>query len=426
MSAPDRIATLDPSFAGGVINLQSLLPAHMQLNTVGNCIVLDDQGILVSATTFEAGTDFTDSILLKLKPTGALDPRFGGGKGYVIEDHKGAHTVKDTWVQSLGGSRFVAITQLASTTHNDVIPSLAIYSADGTLDTGFNGGRLIITTLPPLGQASGETTLASTLPTPNLHVAVIQSTGAITFNFRHYAYQAEARDYVIQVTAQGTLDLTLQQRGFTQVSYAAGVHMALLGLRKLADGKLLITGEINGQAALAKLLPSGAPDTTFSAGGFKLLDRGIHSALSGLFITANEKIRVIGVRMPSSQPGQLDRFIQGFNADGSDDAAFTTTQTDFGPGTLTSGGPIDSTVTDNLLWCLATVTTQSETGRKNQVLLSRLLPDGQPDTRFGNAGSWLVPGRGFARALAIQRDLKSLVLDVNEDSPAFNLRRYLV
>jgi len=429
-------ATLDPTFAGGIVDLQNLMPADIEILNAGPCLVLRDGGILIGAKMTPANDESTYSLLIKLKANGTLDTSFGEGNGYVIETHALlSHPEMIVSMQQLEDDKIVIVSWVSYDKVFEGIPSLARYFPDGRLDTSFNGGRLLITELPNFNLAATATAQAAPsaisatrgAKTAVAHASVLESAnGAILLAFEHRDYYSLTNDrsYLIQITAQGQLDREFQQTGYTRVTYAPDVFMQINGCRKLAEGKILVAGRVNNQGALARITASGAIDTTFNSTGFKLVEDGVASELTGLFVTAGEKIRVIGRRQLSGKRS-LDRFVRGYNSDATDDPQFETTYRLYNSGFGAVSGAIESTATDNYLWCFSRVSHDSDSV---ECLISRLLPNGLPDSAFGEDGYSVIPDTFFDKGLAVQHDLKCIVVALQQsgNQPRFNVYRYLV
>ncbi|WAH55660.1 hypothetical protein LZ023_21760 [Pseudomonas silvicola] len=418
LSDAPRNADLDPSFAGGIVDLQRLLPAGMQLLAAGPCLVLQDGGVLVGAALPgpNGNSALITPLLMKLTTDGTLDRSFGNDNGYVIAEE----VVAIESLRQLESGTIVVGLLFENSETFEMIPLLIGYLPDGTPDDWFNGGQLLITQLPNFNPAAVPATQPPPPPTTTAHHAILLA-------FRHRDMQSSTeRDYMIQVTALGELDLAFQQTGYTRVAYAPDVFMRINAFDKRSDGTILVAGQVNQQGALALLTADGAIDSTFGDRGFLLIEDGTQSELTGLFVTAGDTIRVIGRRLLSGKQ-RWDEFVRGYDANGVDEAGFTTTyrhyEGDFGAGF----GAIASTPTDNYLWCLSNVWRFSGGNLNAQILMSRLLPNGQPDDTFGEDGYWLIPDTYLGRGFAVQNDLKCIVVVQNQQGSGvyFTAHRYL-
>jgi len=413
-------AALDPSFAGGTVDLKSLMPNDVDVVIMADCLQTNDDGILIAADMVQAPGK---SALIKLTAAGALDTAFGGGQGYVIDTYPSPYNAHAKTLIQLGDGRVAIIGDGTHAASDERFPTVAVYFPDGSPDTSFgDNGRLLITELQTYADAAAHPQPASpdrslqsqTMPRP-------EADGKIVFTSRPYD-----SDYVIQVTAEGKLDLTFNDTGFTQIKDVAGRVMEIRAVERLASGSIMAAGTVNGQAALARLTPAGDLDLTFNGNGFKLIGDPSHTRLVDLFITAGEKIRVIGQRVRAGERGIYDGFVSGVTLDGSDDADFETSYHD--SPILTYGfGKIRSTATDNLLWCLWSVGDLSA-NLDGKSMLFRVNPNGHLDTTFGENGYQLMRDWSPFIGLAVQRDLKCIVTGMYNDGMVHhaNVSRYRV
>ncbi len=137
-------------------------------------------------------------------------------------------------------------------------------------------------------------------------------------------------------------------------------------------------------SALARFLPSGAPDPSFGGTGVILEPQSSAVTITGpLLIQPGGKILVGGVTSGVSQLGVVERF----NVDGTPDSTFADPglhTTLFGTtSSLVRGLAFDAN--NNIIVAGSEVITGS-TGQTNEIALARLMPDGTLDQSFASGG----------------------------------------
>lgn len=203
---------------------------------------------------------------------------------------------------------------------------------------------------------------------------------------------------VFRLTASGQPDTAFGPRFLDAGGSEYGAAVAVQ-----PDGRIVVVGStsVGSNAAVWRLLPNGAPDPTFGAGGFVPIDSGGHEVGADVAVAPDGRILVVGrtsvgpggsmtvYRLTAS--GALDGSFEGdgaygYGGLGSDEALVVVAQPD---GKVVVAG-FD---TDYLV-----------------MAVRRFRSDGSPDPEFGQNGVATVSGTTqVVRALALQPDGALLV-----------------
>lgn len=125
---------------------------------------------------------------------------------------------------------------------------------------------------------------------------------------------------VAKHNADGSPDMTFNGSGKKQVDFGSAYEYCY-SIFAQSDGKLLLAGSSNGNAALARLLPDGNYDTDFGSGGRLTVSFGAGngSAFQKVLLQTGGKILAIGEAYNTSS---FDFAAVQFNSDGSIDASY--------------------------------------------------------------------------------------------------------
>ena len=180
----------------------------------GIAVQTDDSIVVVGSTaTTSGGTDFA---LARYDTRGNLDPSFGTG-GIVVTDLGGVDAAQAVALQSdgrivVGGS-------------SDGRFAFARYGVDGTLDSTFGSGGVVVTNfegrLSALALASGGKILAA-------------GTGFNGYTFRGFV--------LARYNADGTSDLTFGTAGSVTSHFGSGDPDAAFALAVQSDGRIVVAG----------------------------------------------------------------------------------------------------------------------------------------------------------------------------------------
>jgi uncharacterized delta-60 repeat protein len=223
--------------------------------------------------------------------------------------------------------------------------------------------------------------------------------------------------------AAGDLDTTFGQSGLAFAG--ASLFDEANAVVVQPDGKVVMAGSasddanIGGDFVIARLLTTGALDTTFGAGGVVRIDLGgTDDAANALLLQPDGKIVVGGTR-GSQADFNFDFALVRLDADGTPDNTFGTA----GRVTADFGGNAEDRINalalqpDNKI-----VAAGIGTSGNNMAAVARYNPNGTPDTTFGTGGktAFLVNNNlSEAHAVTLQGDGK-IVLGVDAASLGSN------
>ncbi|MGQ0592895.1 MAG: hypothetical protein ACT4QB_09650 [Gammaproteobacteria bacterium] len=232
--------SLDNSFGnGGVVLTDFGAPSRAQ------ALVLQPGAKLVAAGSTGNTHDFA---LARYNTDGSLDPSFGNA-GLVVTDLGGG---------SEDAGAFALVVQpdgklVAAGASNDHF-ALARYHPDGSLDSGFGIGGVVLT---DFGASSGVEALVLQPDAKLVAAGRISFVGAGDFALARYH-------------ADGTLDSSFDGDGRVLTDFGGPARALLLQ----PDGKLVAAGGSFTDFALVRYNPNGSLDTGFGDAGLVLTDFG--------------------------------------------------------------------------------------------------------------------------------------------------------
>ena len=269
--------TLNTSFTAGVSDG----------NSIGTVTAVQADGKILVGGNFAFANGTEKFGLVRLNSDGSIDSTFNvgglGPNGIVYE------------IKVLGDGKII-IGGGFGTYNGTTIQGLARLNSNGTLDTTFNVGGVGVQ-----GAVQGIS---------------IQADGKYVLTGGINAYNGTPKFSVIRVNTDGTLDTS-----FTS-PFTGQVFVEQSGLQ--SDGKIIIGGQFATGAYnnFARLTTTGALDTTFNGGG-----TGSNGPIFQTHVQTDNKILVGG---PFSViNGTARNGMARLNADGTLDATFTPSPTDF-------------------------------------------------------------------------------------------------
>jgi uncharacterized delta-60 repeat protein len=349
---------------------------------------------ILAAGNATGGTSATNSIAVaRYNTDGTLDTSFGSGG--IASNHLSTGEALFAMALQPDGTIVGAGETFGTRTSNDVL--VARYTANGALDTTFNGTGWVSTDINRI---------------ENMANAVgLQSTGKIVAAGFNGFYQDSL---ILRYTSTGKLDSGSggfgqadkhgSPLGYTIMSMgSAGPDSQINALAIQPDDKIVTVGEdydgnlVNGQLTLMRFTADGLPDTTFNGGSPVLFPPSIPGWSSGYAVALQPdgKIIVAGDAGPAgisrNSPGfNMDFFVARYNSDGTPDMTFNngtgSIRIDIssgsydkaygvaidGSGRIVVGGDWQQTAADQSITYGAAV--------------ARLNPDGTMDTTFGTNG----------------------------------------
>jgi len=355
-------------------------------------IALQSDGKIVATGYSEISGNGYDFAIVRYNANGTLDTTFGGGDGIVTTDFGNSDNAALSMALQSDGKIVVAGYSINAGTNFDI--AVGRYNADGTPDTSFGTGGLVMTDF-----GNSDNAVVS---------VVLQSDGKIVA--AGYSITGGSQDFaVVRYNTDGTLDTSfgggdgIVTTDFgTSTDYASSIALQ-------SDGKIVVAGNasISGHSdfAVVRYNANGTPDTSFSGDGKVTTNINSRDSDAGsMALQSDGKIVVAGGT--SSITGPYDFSLVRYNADGTPDRSFGTdgiviTALSVGYDyaiamTLQNDGKIVATGVSNI------------SGVSNVALL-RYNANGTLDTSF--SGDGIVTTQignldSFASAIALQSDGK--------------------
>ncbi len=356
-------------------------------NVFGMTVQPDGKVLVVGQSGSGAAGDFA---LLRYHANGSLDTSFGAG-GIVLTDVSGdADLGFDVTLQPDG--KILVSGQTFNGGDYDF--ALMRYHSDGSLDASFGSGGMVTTDFAGLNDYGKGITLQAD--------GKILVTG-ITDNGADYDFA------LARYNSDGSLDGSFGTGGIVTTGIAADDQAIDVAVQ--ADGKIVVSGDsfngANMDFALVRYNADGSLDASFGAGGKVTTDFGL-SVDKGVRLTqqADGKLLLAGY---SHNGTDFDFALARYNADGSLDAGFGTAglvTTSLGTG-------------DDVAYNVAVqpdgkivVSGDSDNGLDDDFAVVRYNADGSLDASFGTGGQVTTAvgaGNDRARAFALQSDGKILL-----------------
>ncbi|MFO0555860.1 MAG: hypothetical protein U0271_46210 [Polyangiaceae bacterium] len=243
----------------------------------GKSLVIQFDGKYVIGGKGHNGTD-DDFAVVRYTTNGALDTTFNG-TGIVTTNYDLQPNEGNSIAQQPDGKLL-----LAGQSFNGADDDFAVvrYNTNGSLDDTFQGG--VVTT--PIGPGTDTAFTVNVQPDGQILV-----TGN-SFDGARNVFTA------VRYNTDGTLDDSFDDDGIFTLAVGE-TNDVCSGSAVQADGKILLAGTAesatSSQLAVARLLPSGALDTTFGTGGVSQF--GFDGAGSGAYamrLQSDGKILVVG------------------------------------------------------------------------------------------------------------------------------------
>jgi len=255
--------------------------------------IQNDEKIVVGGYTQNSYTT-ADFLITRYDVDGNLDQAFGNNGTTIthIENRSIANAmdIQDDGKIILGG---------ASNWH----VNLARYTTDGSLDTTFGSGGIVVTDVEGYYSERCES-------------IVIQEDGKILA--AGYA-QHNSNDWsfllLIRYNVDGSIDSTFATNGV-----AIGSQGEAFTAVTQSDGKIVLGGKINNSFALERYTSNGTPDVLFGSNGTVITSIGIYSEGRSLIIRNNDKLLLTGTAAISI--GDYRFALAGYNSDGTPDIDF--------------------------------------------------------------------------------------------------------
>src|SRR6266511_566729 len=305
--------SLDPAFgAGGV------LVSDLGGNDYANGLAVRPGGSIVVA-----GSSYDEMMAAQYGPDGTLDPSFGtAGVVRISHDPTLGSTASDVALQQdgkvvLAGREFGAV---SGSSLFDI--AVARLNPDGTRDTSFGGGDVVVRLLPdgspdPSFGNQGVVVLNLRTDFDAAYGLALQADGALLVAG---SYQPSVlTPWLARLHADGTRDRRFGRKGLV----IPKVSGAWYDVTVQADGRIVTAGQLLADLAVARYLPDGKADGSFGAGGVatvKVDPSGfLHGQAMGVAIHADGTILAVGAATATSVS---DMAAVALLADGTPDARF--------------------------------------------------------------------------------------------------------
>jgi len=222
------------------------------------------------------------------------------------------------------------------------------------------------------------------------------------FNYSQDYNGAFLGAFVNKHLENGNTDTSFGTNGIVYFSNPSTLNCFITGLKVQPDGKIIISGSINGQGEVRRLNADGSPDATFGTNG--VVSPGLQY-ISCMAIAPNGKIVAVG----QYWNGIINVYqLHRYNSDGTPDTTFG------------NNGMVHADITSYKFDLAVDVLVQPDNkiviaGESyltiQNAVVSRFNEDGSPDTAFADNGVAIVPlspdeGNGSFREIALQPDGK--------------------
>lgn len=214
---------------------------------IGRAVAVQADGKIVMAGHAMPGATLVDFALARYNTDGTLDPSFGAGGILTTDIGGGFNDASAVAIQPDGKIILAGAAMVGST--SDI--ALVRYDTDGTLDNSFNGNGIVTTDLG--------------LTTDNARSIAIQTDGKILVT----GYTVDNITVLIAVlryNMDGTLDRSFDTDGVVTTGFGTGEDFGS-AVAIQADGKVVVAGATDNDAALVRYTADGALDLTFGSAG---------------------------------------------------------------------------------------------------------------------------------------------------------------
>jgi uncharacterized delta-60 repeat protein len=388
---------LDPTFGvGGIVTTDF----GTTFDVAEEVAVQPDGKIVVAGARFTSSGDFA---VARYNPDGSLDATFGLGGTVYTDLNGGSSDTGRAMALQPDGKIVLAGQSVTAVSPSDEDFALVRYNSDGSLDTTFGTGGIVLT---DFGAQFFEGAFSVAIDSAG---RIVAAGGSFTF--------ATQRDFAVaRYNPDGSLDTTFDGDGRVTTPISLTNFDVAADVAIQADDRIVVVGFANSDVALARYATNGALDTTFGGTGAITTNfGGLFADATAVVIQPDGKVLAVG---STTSTTTTDFALVRYNADGSPDASFGT------------GGHVttDFTATD----VLTDVALQADgrivvTGRTfdsvngDDFALARYEANGTVDPTFGVAGivrTDIATSSDEARGIAIQADGKILVAGPTAFGPA--------
>ena len=276
--------------------------------------------------------------------------------------------------------------------------AIARLNANGSLDTSFSGDGKTLISWGPVGRAMAVLVL------PNGKLLVGGFSGPEGGNME-----------VARLNPGGALDTTFGTAGRASIDFG-GTEFGLAMARQ-ADGRILVAGRASpGGAIVARLRANGAPDPDFDGDGRVTLSS--EGTATAVLVQQDRKVVVAG-----NITGFGAMTVTRLLPNGAIDAAFGA-----GGTATIDIGITDDLANDAVLQADGKIVVAGYTQASEDVAVARLNPDGSPDAGFGTGGTATVDFGAvatFGNAVALAPNGRVVVAGQRSGNDDFAIARLL-
>ena len=247
--------------------------------------------------------------------------------------------------------------------------ALARYNVDGSLDTTFGQrGKVVI------DFQHGDDRINKVLLQPD--GKIIAAGGA------YDAARGQMEMAMVRLLPNGSLDASFGAGGkLTSIFTAVGGGGEIEDAQLMADGRIVVAGELGRASFLARLMPTGVVDPAFKNGSYADTYMSISYRLA---LAVDGSIYVIGNHAPNAS---IDWAVAKYKVDGYPDNSFGTyngeTQIDFSGKTDV---PMDIAILNDGSLLIAGYADSTPAQGRYNAALAKLKPTGYLDQSFGIGG----------------------------------------
>jgi uncharacterized delta-60 repeat protein len=247
-----------------------------------NALVIQSDGKIVVAGWSSNASSRSNFALARYLPNGTLDATFGGD-GRVLTDF--GSDFGSAYALALQPDGKIVVAGYSSSASGGSTFALARYLPDGTLDPSFGGDGIVFTDFGS-GSYDGVSSLAIQADGKIVVAGWFDASGDSDFALARYL-------------SNGTLDTSFGSHGAVRTDFGSGSYDYAYALALQPDGKIVVAGDssVSGGTAfaLARYLPNGTLDTSFSGDGKVRTDFGISTDhATAVALQADGKIVVAG------------------------------------------------------------------------------------------------------------------------------------
>ena len=247
---------------------------------IGDAVVLERGGMIVVAGLSRRGHRYRFG-LVRYRPNGTLDPRFGTG-GRVLTSFPRGGSGDAALAEQPNGKLVVA--GVAWAAKNQSVFGIGRYTRRGRLDPSFGRGGTVMTPAPAPRRGTFSVTYAGGL--------VLQRDGKLVVAGANTIIKDHLGIALARYTSAGTLDPTFGVRGKVETDLGSRSGAAESGVALQADGKIVTAGHSSPHLAAARFTTRGALDAGFGSAGTVVTPVGGWSEAGGVAIQPDRRIVV--------------------------------------------------------------------------------------------------------------------------------------